>query len=133
MKKVLFIDDEKITEALCSNLEQFAFYVTHLQDYSLLDNELTKGYDAIILDVMMPICSSFFSKDEIIKAEGGRRTGIVLFDRIRIKYPKMPVVFYSSIQDRINCDEYAVIASKPQLTKSLAKIVNDLIEKVEKS
>lgn len=132
MRKILFIDDERITtEALISQLESsFKFDVTFLQDYRHIDIELQKKCDAIVLDVMMPILDSYFSEEEKIKTNNGRKTGIVLFDKIRIQHPRLPIVFYSAMRERISCDECTVIVNKPERAQTIAIIINDLIERV---
>lgn len=129
MKKILIIDDERITETLCTNLALLGFNTLLMQDYRNIDNELKNKYDAIILDVIMPILDSYFSEEEIEKAHDGLDTGIVLFDKIRKQYPKLPIVFYSA-RSGIYCDECTAFISKPVMVQSIAKIINDLIEKV---
>lgn len=134
MKKILIVDDENITKSLSEQLENFyEFNVTLLQDYSQIDNELLKGYDAIVLDLMMPVIVSYFSEDEIIKAEKGMRTGIVLFDKIRTKLPRIPIVFHSAVRTRIECDEYTIVVRKPELVHLFAKTLNELIERLSTS
>jgi CheY-like chemotaxis protein len=137
MRKILFIDDEEITaRALISCLERFfEFQVIALQDYRQMDNELQKGCDAVVLDIMMPILENYFSEKEITKANSGIQTGIVLFDKIRKQYPQMPIMFYSAHysakqQERMCCDEWTVFLKKPELAQSIAKALNDLIERV---
>jgi CheY-like chemotaxis protein len=134
MRKILFIDDEDTVIPLISQLESFYnFGVTFLQDYRQIDNELQqKEYDAVVLDIMMPLKDedTYFSEEEKVKTNKGRKTGIVLFDKIREQYPRLPVVFYSAIRGRISCDECAVVVNKPERAQSIAKTINDLIEKV---
>jgi CheY-like chemotaxis protein len=136
MRKILFIDDENTVKPLISQLERsFDFEVTFLQDYRQIDNELQKEYDAVVLDIMMPLNpnDTYLSDEEQAQTNNGRKTGIVLFDKIRIQYPRMPIVFYSEMRGKISCDECAVIVNKPERAQSVAKTINDLIEKVSNS
>ncbi len=134
MKKILFVDDEKIwVEAIMTLLEKsFNFNVTFLKDYSKIDIELQKKYDAIVLDAMMPIIDSYFSEEEEKEINNGRKTGIVLCDKIRTHYPRLPIVFYSAIKEHIDCDEYTIIIDKPETAKNIANSINKLIERVSK-
>ena len=129
MKKVLVIDDEITIKTLCSQLESFFdFEVTLLHDYRLWELELNNGYNAIIIDVAMPILPSFFVEDEVKNAENGLKTGIVLFEKIRMSYPEIPIIFYSFTKERICCDEKTIIIRKPKLSRTIANALNYLID-----
>ncbi len=136
MRKILFVDDDNSVKALISHLKNFYdFEVTFLQDYRQIDKELQIRYDAVILDIMMPLKNddSYLSQEEKEKTNNGRKTGLIIFEKIRMQHPRLPIVFYSAVKDRICCDECTVIVNKPELTKSIAKTINDLIEKTSNS
>lgn len=79
---------------------------------------------------MMPILENYFSEEEKVNIDFGIKTGLILFDKIRKQYPRMPVVFYTAIRDRIGCDECSIVINKPELAQVIAKTLNDLIERV---
>jgi len=136
MRKILFVDDECSVKALISDLENyFDFKVTFLQDYRQIDKELQTKYDAVILDIMMPLKDddTYFSQDEKEKTNYGRKTGIIVFEKIRMQYPRLPIIFYSSMMERIYCDECTVVINKPERAKSIAETINILIERISNS
>jgi len=131
MRNILIIDDDIILKSLASQLELFfEFKVTFIQDYRQVNSELEKNYDAIILDIMMPILDSYFSEDEMIMAENGNKTGLVLFDKIRLQYPRIPIMLYSYSRGKVLCDECTIVINKPELAQTIAISLNNLIERV---
>ena len=130
MSKILYIDDEiYITHSLCKNLTSiYGFKVDLITDYRKFENELQKGYDCIMLDVMMPILPSFFTTDELLTIKSESKVGVVLFNKIRKLYPKIPILFYSAISS-IECDEYSAFLRKPELAKNIADNLKLLIER----
>ena len=130
MSKILYIDDEiYLTNSLCKNLmSNYGFKVDLITDYRGFENELKKGYDCIMLDVMMPILPSFFTAEELATIQNESKVGILLFNKIRKLYPKMPILFYSAVRS-LECDEYSAFLRKPELTKTIADILKLLIER----
>jgi CheY-like chemotaxis protein len=128
--KVLIIDDEPhFCKYIANEFKNYcgidAFV---LERYTDLDAVLDDSFAAVILDVMMPILPNFFSKQEEAAARGGYHTGFIIFERIRKKYPKLPIVFFTYFKSKIFCDEYSIILRKPELGTTIIKQVCSFID-----
>jgi CheY-like chemotaxis protein len=130
MKKILFIDDDKLTMTSFYEdlLQNYFFEVVWVQDaeFAIQTLENTK-FDAIIMDIMMPLPKTLFNYDEKRQAENGLSTGVVLFKKIRELYPKLPILIYSA-KGEVKVDEFSYYFRKPELTKTVV----DKIEKMTK-
>jgi DNA-binding NtrC family response regulator len=129
MKKILFIDED------FSVLH--AFYEDLIETYNFDVNWITKAddvmdafegekYDAIILDIMMPV-PKLWSKNENRKANFGLATGIILFQKIREKYPQIPILIYSA-KGGIPTDEHSSYLRKPELTQTIVDKLKKLMK-----
>ena len=94
---ILFVDDEErrvesyVDELILSNLE-----VKYIQNADKAWDYIEANHsslDLVILDLMMPHGPRF----EQIDTEGGLRTGVRLYERIRQLSPNLPVVFLSNV------------------------------------
>lgn len=134
MRKILFIDDEKDTvKSLINQLEtHYNFEINLIQDYRKINKKLICKYDVIILDVMMPLFvqDSYLSNKEKEKTDNGRKTGVIIFEKIRLDFPYLPIIFYTARKDRICCDASTLIVNKPVLAKSIVKTINYLIDRI---
>ena len=98
MKKILIVDDDvKIISYLKDDLTNtYHFDVNWLTEAGNVMETLNGAqFDAIILDIMMPV-PSFWTDDETRRAECGLRTGIVLFEKIRSQFPFIPIIIYTA-------------------------------------
>jgi len=94
-KRVLVVDDERFfADDAADEIRLAGFDVTVATSYTETILALEKHpYDVVTLDIMMPI-----GQDEDIDrsaAEFGRRTGLVLFDQIQQRWPRLKVVIVS--------------------------------------
>jgi DNA-binding response OmpR family regulator len=93
--KVLLIDDSwEFTEPIKFFLEKNGYIVDVIDDsdaaYDKTEN--LKGYDIILLDLMLPIGSK-------CKVESHSETGIFLYTKIRNKYKKIPIIIVSALNE----------------------------------
>jgi DNA-binding NtrC family response regulator len=124
MKKILLIDDDvdTLTAFYEELIETYNFNVDWIKKADDVMEALESGqYNAIILDIMMPVPKSW-SKDENRKANFGLATGIILFQKIRELNPTIPILIYSS-KGGILTDKHSAYLRKPEYTQ---KIVNKL-------
>jgi len=128
MKILLIDDDKKVTQYLFDELKAtYNFDVNWIEEASdALDSLKGTQYDAIILDVMMPVPDSW-SNDEQRRAESGLSTGTVLFKKIRELYKEVPILIYSA-KGGIQTDEFSYYFRKPELTKTIVEQLKKLIK-----
>ena len=130
MKKCILIvdDDVKSTPFLHNDLkETHHFDVTFLQ--SADDVLLTlKGsrYDAVILDIMMPVPEDW-SRYEKTNSEKGLSTGLILFKKIRAEFPQIPIVIYTAKKNMSIMDQFTVILEKPEFNAVIVEHLNRLM------
>ena len=123
--KILIIDDEPNVCRYIANEFYDSLNVESIiiDNYTCLEHILDDRFSAVILDVMMPVLPGFFSEEEMNEIQGGYHTGFILFNRIRKKYPKLPIIYYTSYSSQIYCDECSIIIKKPELGKVVVKSV----------
>lgn len=116
--KFLLIDDERV---VMEWLRDELFDEGHDVDVICTTEEAVRrieggleNYDAVILDIMMEVAHL-----DIVKADGGMLTGRVLFDRIRLQKPSIPVVFLTNRAD-LDID---ALAPKDRRARLLRKTV----------
>lgn len=128
MKKILIVDEDvKIMSYLDADLKStHNFDVIWLTSAEKVIETLSSSvFDAIILDIMMPIPPDW-SSDEQRRAESGLSTGIVLFEKIRVQFPSIPIIVYSAKRVSIE-DKYTSILRKPVLNSEIVEHLNKLI------
>jgi len=131
MKNILLIDDDKKTPiSLLEDLHDTHGYevdsVTKAAD--ALEKLKDKKYDAIILDIMMPIPDDW-TDDEKDEAQLGLKTGAVLFRKIREVFPNMPILILTA-RESPSIDKNTTYIRKPE---SIAVIVQHLKEIMNES
>jgi len=128
MKRILIIDDDvKITRLLVNDLiNKHRFEVVWLQTaYDILKTLKGSLFDAVILDIMMPIPEDW-TIDEKRRSANGLATGIILFEKIRNVYPLIPIIIYSAKKATIK-DKYTSFLSKPEFPDVIVEHLNKLI------
>ena len=128
MKRVLFLDDDlNIANSIKEDLQEYGYEIDLINhpEKALVFFE-KKEYDAILLDLMMPI-PELFTLEEKEESNMGMNTGQVIMNRIRRINPKIPILIYSA-RSKIKTDDYSVFIRKPVFTKELAEILKDLIK-----
>jgi len=117
-KKVLVVDDESsFAEDATEIIQRAGFEVTTATSYTKAVQALEQHtYDVVTLDIMMIIGQEEqIDRDE---ADSGRRTGLVLFEQIRQRWPQLKIVVVSvlgatSRRLRAVSDEGITVLSKP--------------------
>jgi DNA-binding response OmpR family regulator len=130
MKKILFVDDDvKTINPLYKDLVSL-----HLFDILWLLNaeevmDVLRGskFDAIILDIMMPTPEAW-SLDEQRRTELGLSTGLILFEKIRLEFSKMPILIYTAKQNVSINNKYTFTLRKPELSSEIVERLNKMIE-----
>jgi CheY-like chemotaxis protein len=128
--KILLIDDDlKYAGYLAKDLEnKFKHTVTWLK---APDNALTLlkelKFDAVILDIMMPVPDNWGTNDSIA-ADFGMSTGIVLYNKIRDVSPDLPILIYSAKEVEVDPRLRTRILRKPALNQE----INDMLESILK-
>lgn len=97
MFNILIIEDEKdLLEDMPPLLRTYGFEASSTNDF---DRALTllkeQAFDCVILDLKMP--SGHDMSDE--ETENGRWTGILVIKRIRERYPLIPILVVTSLED----------------------------------
>jgi len=131
MKKILLVDDDtKAMSYLIDDLKNtYHFDVEWLKDAGkVLDTLNGSLFNAIILDIMMPIPQNW-STDEQKRAESGLSTGLILCEKIRAQFPTIPIVIYSAKRVSI-VDKYTSILRKPVLNSEAVEHLNNLMNDV---
>jgi DNA-binding NarL/FixJ family response regulator len=130
-KKILFVDDEVQTSLGLRNVLQneYDFEVKFISIAQEVLPELSQiKYDAVILDIMLPFEKSYYTDNELKRIENGLATGMIILERIRIEFPKLPVLIYSA-KNNIKIDAYTHYLRKPELVKAIAAELNELLKK----
>jgi CheY-like chemotaxis protein len=100
MKNILFVDDEpRRMQLFVEELEACGFHVSFERDaetalavFRLPD----RRFDLIVLDISMPAGGEFAHED----THQGLRTGLYLYDKIRLVTKEVPVVILTNVADR---------------------------------
>ena len=131
MNKILLIDDDKRTvSALIEDLvETYKFQVTCLTNADEVLLELNEvKYDAIILDVMMPVPVSW-TINEKSEAALGLATGVVLYKKIRKIFSTIPILILSAREFiDIKSDKFSLYIRKPESIAGIVKNINKLLK-----
>ena len=96
---ILFVDDEPrysrpYLDKLCQQYE--VTYTGIIDDVMRLLREAGPGeVELLILDIMMPPSESFSDAD----TRDGLDTGIELFNRVREKHPRLPVIVLTNVTE----------------------------------
>lgn len=128
MKRILIVDDDiKITSYLNDDLKSsFGFEVLWLVSADDVIKTLTGSkFDAMILDIMMPIPEEW-SFDETRRSMDGLSTGLILLEKIRALFPKLPIVIYSAKKVTVT-DKYVVTLNKPEISFEIVEQLNKLM------
>lgn len=130
MKKILIIDDDiDYTPSLKKELEFNDFEVNWIDNAEKAMDELYKAnYDAIILDIMMPVPQEW-TPDEQRDSDRGLVTGVVLFNKIRDKHPFLPIIIYTCKGEVLITDDFSNLIRKPELNAEIIKKLDLLIDK----
>ena len=132
INKILIVDDDvKMPSYLKNDLQKsYAFDVVRLETALEVLNTLNGSiFDAIILDIMMPIPKGW-SQDQERRAESGLSTGLILYEQIRMAYPLLPIVIYSAKNITVK-DKHTCILRKPELTSEIVEQLYKLMENEE--
>ena len=127
-KRILLIDDDTLTlnSFYLELINRYNFDVVWLKKADEAMDALNGAkYDAIILDVMMPI-PEIWTIDEQRRADRGLSTGTVLFEKIRKDYPKIPILIYSA-KGGVETDEYSYYFRKPEFTENIVNRLKKMI------
>ena len=128
MKKILIVDDDvKTTRPLVEHLEA-SFSILHLDSAdNVLETIQGSQFDAVILDIMMPIPDSW-TFDEKRRSDSGLSSGEVLYEKIREVHPDLPILIYSAKNpENIERDAKTSILRKPELYLEVVNRINKLI------
>jgi len=128
MKRILIIDDDaKLTKPLVSDLNAtHGLEVVWLETaYDIVKTLKGSTFDAVILDIMMPIPEDW-SSDEQRRSEQGLSTGIVLFYKIRKDQPKLPILIYSAKKVLIQ-DKFTIVLTKPEFPEVIVENLEKLM------
>ena len=128
-KRILLIDEDvHALENMYNQLEEmYDFNVKWLKDAdNVIEIIEEEDFDAIILDIMMPVPAAW-SKDDFRRADKGLSTGSILFQKIRKLKPNMPILIYSA-KGGIEIDSYSDNLRKPELTKIIVENLNKLMK-----
>jgi CheY-like chemotaxis protein len=129
MKSIFLVDDNNrgIIMNLIGELEANNYKVFFTDDIkSLIESISDNKYDALILDIMMPIPESWSM--ELKKASAfGNRTGVVLFNLIRKSFPTLPVLIYSAYSHDITNNQYTYSIRKPELPVVIIQKLGELL------
>ena len=128
MRKILLIDDAHSDASILSEELTYAInceikWVKNADEVMALLAE--EKFDLIVLDIMMPIPTSWTDED-FKKSEWGINTGMVLFQKIREKYPRLFILLYSA-RSEIQIDEYSFYIRKPELAEKVVNKIKDFI------
>jgi len=101
---ILFVDDESremdsFRLELVMTGHEVAFKTKTDDAWKYFEENLA-GIDMLILDIMMPSGSLLNDED----TENGLRTGILFFQKLREKEPRMPVVILTNVSDKSVAD-----------------------------
>jgi len=127
MKKILLIDDDHSTISYLREWleDQDHFKVTNITKAEDVIEALSNThYDAIILDMMMPI-PQLWTAIEKESSQNGLATGLILFQKIRSKLPSIPILINSAREIPFDLDKFSSAIRKPE---SLHVISNQLKE-----
>ncbi|HEX8651806.1 MAG TPA: response regulator [Pyrinomonadaceae bacterium] len=96
---ILFVDDEPVFTSSYRDeleLENYNVVLKRKLDeaWAVLDEE-GPSVQLLILDVMMPSSDLIGMPDE-----GGMRTGLLFFEKVRQRFPDLPVVVFTNISDK---------------------------------
>lgn len=96
---ILFVDDEPIrmkpwTEALRRDVGDVRVCRTAQEALAALSEAVEPTF--VVLDVMMPTTGDL----DDTRTEFGTRTGLVLLGRIRSRFPTVPILVLTQVQDR---------------------------------
>ena len=116
-KKVLIVDDNpNMSSLLQEMLEVFDFESVRASDGNEALNELEKGdFSMVITDMRMP-----------------NMTGLELLEKVKSRYPKMPVVLISGycvndLQDKPQNIKADGFLGKPLMMSDIEKLLNTLL------
>lgn len=93
-KKILWIDDDvNNPELQCDHdaLEEMGCIITPVTNPDDLQFDTISQYDCIIIDLFLPVGEEM----SLEETQYGSKTGFVLLQRIREKYPQSKTVIYS--------------------------------------
>jgi CheY-like chemotaxis protein len=132
-KRVLVVDDEIFfVEDATDEIRLAGFDVTGATSYTEAIQALEKqAYDVVTLDVMMVIGQDEANNLDaaILDAtRAGRRTGLVLFEQIRQRWPQTNVVIVSVLgatdrRVRVLMNEGVIVLAKPVAVEELINAV----------
>lgn len=100
---ILFIDDEPtimgpfreyLEQKMVPYHQQVVFHSNVDEALSFFENRVGE-IDLVILDIMMPHGERFGSE----KTNGGLKTGIAFYERIRELAPELPVIIFTNFYD----------------------------------
>ena len=102
-EKILIIDDEKMPLIVHHNVLRSEGYTVQQisgldaidEAYNLLVRQESEQFDLLIIDIMMPEGDTYKDRD----TDRGHNTGILLYQDLRKKYPRKPMIIYTNILD----------------------------------
>jgi predicted nucleotide-binding protein len=129
MPKISIVDDDAALELLVENLTIIGHEVRRFNSTSSalsLLNEILSS-DFIILDIFMDVPASHIGKH----ASGVRTSGMIVYEKIRSKNRKMPILVYSACQDRDIIDLINKDPNSAFLGKWTGPSMMDIITRIE--
>ena len=130
--KILIIDDDaKFASYLEKDLHAtYGHNVTWQKSADMVLMTIKEfDFDAIILDIMMPIPETW-NREEKDEADFGLSTGLVLHEKIRTLNPTIPILIYSAKSVAIENDEYTKVFRKPALNYEINEILISMIKTI---
>ncbi len=116
-KKILFIEDETYRNEALFEMLNFDYeinWATSPRDaINFIEN--SSNYDAIILDVILPV-DDCFTEEEVILCNNGSNTGLVLANKLskNIKSAEVPIILASA-------RKYFDVSNYPNVKTSIIK------------
>jgi len=129
-KRILLVDDDKKSSPyLIEDLKDtYLAEVTWLTKADFVLEALTESnFDAVLLDIMMPIPDAW-NADDTSKADKGLSTGIILFKMIRSKFAKLPIIIFTAKTDVNFDDQFTKTHRKPEFVSALVKTIIKLLK-----
>jgi CheY-like chemotaxis protein len=124
LKMILFVDNEP--RRMEVYLEEFRLpeHNYHIEIMTDIDSALDffeekhDKIELIILDIMMPVSSRL----EKTKVNGGLRTGIAFYQKIRETNKDLPIIFFTNVSNLNNKEVEQEIHNNPKKIKLLQKV-----------
>lgn len=136
MSRILFIDDEQrrmepYVEELRDHGHQVEFEADIDRAVRLLVEEPSERFDLVILDISLPTGKTFETAD----TDGGARTGLTLYDKLRSSRTDLHVVVFTNVPDqrilkRFRAESHCTFVRKSSvLPHQFADNIDEIVKK----